>query len=62
MVTILFDVFFAQFMFRCGHGKFIGLMLFVNFRTDENVPNFGNTHIQCEFKIDFLVFFVDTNK
>ena len=59
MICILLDRFFMDFVFGGGHCRFIVFKGLVVFGADEDAGGFGDVHIECEFKVDFIVLFVD---
>ena len=59
MVDIFFDGFLERFRFGSGYGHFIIFEEIIGFGAVQNTGGFGYEHVECEFNVDFIVFFVD---
>ena len=48
-----------DFVLGGGHCRFIVFEGLVVFGADEDAGGFGDVHVECEFKVDFIVLLVD---
>lgn len=48
-----------DFIFGGGYCRFVVFKGLVVFGADKDAGGFGDVHIECEFKVDFIVLFID---